>query len=60
MDRKNCKVANDTLVALKHRRGCRRMRNGIVLGVEGMAPDFAVCMGGIEQSVTSPEVELKL
>ena len=36
------------------------MKNGIELGVEGRAPDFAVSMGGIEQSVTSPEVELKL
>lgn len=60
MDRKNCKVANNTLAALKHRRGYIRMKNRIVLGVGGVAPDFAVSMGGIEQSVTIPEEEVKL
>jgi hypothetical protein len=59
VDRKNCKVADNTLAALKHRRGYRRMNKGIVLGVGGVAPDFTVFIGGIEQSVTIPE-EVKL
>ena len=36
------------------------MRCGIVLGVGGTAPDCAVSIDDMEQSVTSPEVKLKL
>jgi len=36
------------------------MKNRIVFGVGGTAPGFAVSMEDMEQSVTSPEVELKL
>ncbi len=36
------------------------MKNRIVLGEGGVAPGFAVSMGDMGQSVTSPEVELKL
>ena len=35
------------------------MKNRIVLGEGGTAPDFAVCIDDMGQSVTSPEVELK-
>ena len=36
------------------------MKNRIALGVGGTAPDCAVSIDDIEQSVTSPEVKLKL
>jgi hypothetical protein len=36
------------------------MKNGIVLGVGGTTPRFAVSMEDMGQRVTSPEVELKL
>ena len=36
------------------------MKNRIVLGEGGVAPGFAVSIDDMEQSVTSPEVELKL
>ena len=51
---------NNTLAALKHRRGYIKMRGRIVLGVGGTAPDCAVSIDDMGQSVTSPEVELKL
>ena len=51
---------NNTLAALKHRRGYIRMKNRIVLGEGGVAPGFAVSIDNMEQSVTRPEVELKL
>ena len=35
------------------------MKSRIVLGVGGTAPNFAVCIDDMGQSVTSPEVELK-
>jgi len=56
---KNRKVADNTLAALKHRRGYIKMKSRIVLGVGGTAPDFAVCIDDMGQSVTSLEVELK-
>nr|QNO56298.1 hypothetical protein HFIEAGJK_00015 [Methanosarcinales archaeon ANME-1 ERB7] len=36
------------------------MKNRIVLGEGGVAPDFAVSMEDMEQSVTSFKEELKL
>ncbi len=36
------------------------MKNRIVLGEGGVAPDCAVSMEDMGQSVTSPEEELKL
>ena len=57
---KNRKVADNTLAALKHRRGYIRMKNRILLGEGGVAPGFAVSIDDMGQSVTSPEVELKL
>ena len=57
---KNCKVADNTLAALKHRRGYIRMKNRILLGVGGTAPDCAVSIDDMGQSVTSFKEELKL
>ena len=57
---KNCKVADNTLAALKHRRGYIRMKNRIVLGEGGVAPGFAVSIDNMGQSVTSFKEELKL
>ena len=58
--RRNRKVSDNTLAALKHRRGYKGMKNKIVLGVRGTAPDFAVCFEYLGQSVTSLKEERKL
>ncbi|RCV65248.1 hypothetical protein C5S53_04790 [Methanophagales archaeon] len=60
MYRRKRKVTDNTLAALKYRRGYKRMKNKIVLRVRGTAPDFAVCFEYMGQSVTSLKEERKL